>query len=150
MKNYFTLLFIFFVGFSMAQTSMPDEIDASYAAKFEIKGVGGRPPNPERKIRLALKNDQPILSVVLCEGCFPAEFSLIENLSDAFGELVFKNNLGIYMLVYNEKGFVIAEPSSEKGKKFSFLDLYTRRKAEYDAVTKVDIETYALKLLDIL
>ncbi len=135
---------------TFSQTAMPDEIDTSYVAKFEVEGVGGRPVNPERKIKLALKDGHPILSVVLCEGCFPATFGLMEELSDRFGELVFKNSLGVYILVYNEQGFVIAEPSSEENKRFSFIDFYTRSRIDYDTITKTTIEAYARRLLEII
>ncbi|GAB5476064.1 MAG: hypothetical protein Mars2KO_41630 [Maribacter sp.] len=129
---------------------MPDEIDTSYVAKFEVDGVGGRPANPERKIRLALKDGQPILSVILCEGCYPASFVLMDELSDRFGELVFKNKFGVYIMVYNEQGFVIAEPSSEENKRFSFIDFYTRSKIDYETITKTTIEAYAMRLMEII
>ena len=150
LKIALLILVLGYINSTKAQTAMPDQIDASYAAKFEIKGVGGRPPTPERKIKLALEENQPILSVVLCEGCYPATFTLMNELSDSFGELVFKNKLGIYMLVYNEKGFVIVEPSSEENERFAFLDLYTRSKTDYENITKDNLEKYAGKLLDIL
>lgn len=138
----------FVVTRSAAQSSMPDEIDAVYAARFEEKG--GMKPTVERKINLALKDGEPILSVILCGGCFPATFTYDEKLSEGFGEYVFKNSLGIYMLVYNEKGFAVVVPSSDGNKTFQSVNLYTRSKKDYDTITKEKLRKYSKKLLDLI
>ena len=128
---------------------MPDEIDTSYIARFEEKGGFGK-QTPERKIKLALKNGVPILFVILCTSCHPASFILNEPLSEALGELVFKNNYGVYMLVYNEKSFAVVVPATDGSKKFDTVNLYTKSKVDYETITKKKIEKFALKLLDYL
>ncbi|MFP2995150.1 hypothetical protein ABN763_04535 [Spongiivirga sp. MCCC 1A20706] len=148
MKKHVIILFLCFTAISIGQTAMPDEIDTSYLAKFEEKG--GLQPTPERKIKLALKDDKPILSVILCGSCFPATFTLEEQLSEGFGELVFKNSLGIYMLVYNEKSFAVVVPNSDGSKGFSSVNLYTRSRADYDTITKEKIKKFATRLLNLL
>lgn len=148
MRTYLFLLLLCFTGYGIAQEIDPEEINGSYIAKFEEKGA--LRPTPERKITLALKDDQPILSVIMCIECFPATFTYDEKLSEGFGKAVFKNSLGIYMIVYNEKGFAVVIPDTNNPETFSFVNLYTRSKRDYETVTKAQISKYAESLLDMI
>lgn len=149
MKNFILLMMLCITRIAFAQDMDPDQINGSYIAKYEEKG--GMKPTPERKITMALQNDQVILSVILCGSCFPATFTHDEPLSQGFGKAVFSNkSYGIYMIEYNDKGFAVVVPSRDGSKTFESVNLYTRSRHDYDTITQEKLKKFSKKLLDLI
>ena len=149
-----TFIFILLVSIChinkvLAQNAPKKEtINGTYHLLFEERGNNG--PSKQRHIELIENNGVQMLTVLECEGCFPAVYTYNAELSNQFGKTVFANSMGLYALAYDKSSLAIVVPSLKPEEAFSYVNFYSMSKLTAEKMTIQKIEKFALKLLDFL
>ena len=121
-------------------------IDGKYTALVEEKGMSG--PTKDKVIQLAENNGVQMLAVAACEKCFPAIYTYNADITSKLKKTVFSNSIGLYVINYNDKGFVVVMPDLTFKTNFSYLNYYGKNKSEVTQMTTDKIDSFAAELLD--
>ncbi|NMH88528.1 hypothetical protein [Flavivirga algicola] len=133
------------VGFS--QEKLPDQsINGTYHLLFAEQGSETK----TKLFQFGENNGVKLLAIAACEKCIPAIYTYQPEASKKLGVRVFLNNLGLYVIGYDEESFIIVLVKNKLGNgvwnDFSFSNFYSKNKGLVKSMTKEKIKAYAISL----
>ncbi|PHR71364.1 MAG: hypothetical protein COA67_06570 [Lutibacter sp.] len=150
MKTFLKFLVVLLTpSLLFSQNEIPTEaINGTYHLLEAERGVGNK--QTQTKIfQYGLFGDTKVLAIAACGKCMPAIYTYKEAESKELGIHFFYNDIGLFVITYDNESFVMLKLSNKESvdfTDFSFSNFYSKNKTKVDAMTQQKIKEYILSI----
>ena len=150
MKTLFKYLIIISAPcFLFSQSESPTEaINGTYHLLEAERGVGNK-PTKTKLIQFGMFGNDKVLAIAACAKCMPAIYKYQEAESKELGIPVFYNDIGLFVITYDNESFVMVKPAdknSEDWTDFSYSNFFSKNKVKVAAMTQQKIKAFIVKI----
>ena len=135
--------------FLFAQNENPTEALNGLYHLLDAERAGGNKHTKTKIFEYGKFGEDYVLAVAACQKCMPAIYKYKEEYSKDLKTAVFYNDIGLYLIAYDDESFVMMMPSKKEGVEwtdFVFSNFYSKNKAKVAAMSQEKIKAYIIKI----
>lgn len=150
MKKHLKYLLIFLSPYLLfSQNENPTEaLNGTYNLLESEKGIGNK-QTFTKLFQYGKWGKDYVMAVAACSKCMPAIYKYNKEYSEDMKTAVFYNDIGLFLIAYDNESFVIMMPSKKEGADwtdFTFSNFYSKNKAKVASMSKQKIKEYIIKV----
>jgi len=132
-----------------AQNENPTEALNGTYHLLEAERAGGNKQTKTKIFEYGKFGADNVLAVAACAKCMPAIYKYKEEFSNDLKTAVFFNDIGLYLIAYDNESFIMMMPSKKENTEwtdFAYSNFYSKSQVKVAAMSQQKIRDYIIKI----
>ncbi|WP_299108976.1 hypothetical protein [uncultured Tenacibaculum sp.] len=146
----FKYILLFILPFTVyTQNEKPTKaIDGVYHLLERERTIGNK-QTKTKFFQYSLLGTTKVVAVAACKKCIPAIYKYQEAESKELNRPVFYNNIGLFLISYDQESFVMVMPANKQGSDwtdFAYSNFYSKNSSKVASMSQKKIKDFILQI----